>query len=75
MLNDNLSITEALVLWANVCKFSSERYSPRRLIVYSRDELKTSEMKSNPAFRSFSKIFSWGCTRRERLCLAEDVVM
>ena len=39
-----------------------EKYSPKRVIVYSRDELKQSEMKSNPLFqnsalRSFSEMF------------------
>ena len=48
-----------------------ERYSPRRLIVYSRDELKQSEMKSNPAFQSPSLRFFLGdVDDRERLYLA-----
>ena len=48
-----------------------ERFSPKRLIVYSRDELKQSEMKSNPAFKNPAIRFFLGDVRdRERLYLA-----
>ncbi len=47
------------------------RFSPKRLIVYSRDELKQSEMKSNPAFKNPAIRFFLGDVRdRERLYLA-----
>ena len=48
-----------------------ERFSPKRLIVYSRDELKQSEMKSNPAFQNPALRFFLGDVRdRDRLYLA-----
>ena len=48
-----------------------ERFSPKRLIVYSRDELKQSEMKSNPTFKNPAIRFFLGDVRdRERLYLA-----
>ena len=48
-----------------------ERYSPKRVIVYSRDELKQSEMKENPAFQHPAIRFFIGDVRdRERLYLA-----
>jgi len=48
-----------------------EKYSPKRVIVYSRDELKQSEMKSNPLFQNSVLRFFLGDVRdRERLYLA-----
>ena len=48
-----------------------EKYSPKRVIVYSRDELKQSEMKSNPLFQNSALRFFLGDVRdRERLYLA-----
>ena len=48
-----------------------ERYSPKRVIVYSRDELKQSEMKENPSFQHPAIRFFIGDVRdRERLHLA-----
>jgi len=48
-----------------------EKYSPKRVIVYSRDELKQSEMKSNPLFQNPALRFFLGDVRdRERLYLA-----
>ena len=48
-----------------------ERYSPKRVIVYSRDELKQSEMKENPSFQHPATRFFIGDVRdRERLYLA-----
>ena len=48
-----------------------ERFSPKRLIVYSRDELKQSEMKSNPAFQNPALRFFLGDVMdRDRLYLA-----
>jgi UDP-N-acetylglucosamine 4,6-dehydratase len=48
-----------------------ERYSPKRVIVYSRDELKQFEMKENPAFQHPAIRFFIGDVRdRERLYLA-----
>jgi UDP-N-acetylglucosamine 4,6-dehydratase len=48
-----------------------EKYSPKRVIVYSRDELKQSEMRSNPLFQNPALRFFLGDVRdRERLYLA-----
>ena len=48
-----------------------EKYSPKRVIVYSRDELKQSEMKSNPLLQNPALRFFLGDVRdRERLYLA-----
>ena len=48
-----------------------EKYSPKRVIVYSRDELKQSEMKSNTLFQNPALRFFLGDVRdRERLYLA-----
>jgi UDP-N-acetylglucosamine 4,6-dehydratase len=48
-----------------------EKYSPKRVIVYSRDELKQSEMRSNPLFHNPALRFFLGDVRdRERLYLA-----
>jgi len=48
-----------------------EKYSPKRVIVYSRDELKQSEMMSNPLFQNPALRFFLGDVRdRERLYLA-----
>lgn len=48
-----------------------EKYSPKRVIVYSRDELKQSEMRSNPLFQNLALRFFLGDVRdRERLYLA-----
>jgi len=48
-----------------------EKYSPKRVIVYSRDELKQSEMKCNPLFQNPALRFFLGDVRdRERLYLA-----
>ena len=48
-----------------------EKYSPKRVIVYSRDELKQSEMKSNPLFQNSALRYFLGDVRdRERLYLA-----
>tara|TARA_B100000035_G_scaffold44117_1_gene33068 strand:+ start:444 stop:1430 length:987 start_codon:yes stop_codon:yes gene_type:complete len=48
-----------------------EKHSPKRVIVYSRDELKQSEMKSNPLFQNSALRFFLGDVRdRERLYLA-----
>jgi UDP-N-acetylglucosamine 4,6-dehydratase len=48
-----------------------EKYSPKRVIVYSRDELKQSEMKSNPLFQNPALRFFLGDVRdRDRLYLA-----
>ena len=48
-----------------------ERFSPKRLIVYSRDELKQSEMKSSDSFQNPALRFFLGDVRdRERLYLA-----
>ena len=48
-----------------------EKYSPKRVIVYSRDELKQSEMKSNPLFQNPAlRLFLGDVRDRERLYLA-----
>jgi UDP-N-acetylglucosamine 4,6-dehydratase len=48
-----------------------EKYSPKRVIVYSRDELKQSEMRSNPLLQNPALRFFLGDVRdRERLYLA-----
>ena len=48
-----------------------EKYSPKRVIVYSRDELKQSEMKSNPLFQNSAlRLFLGDVRDRERLYLA-----
>ncbi len=48
-----------------------EKYTPKRVIVYSRDELKQSEMKANPHLHNPALRFFLGDVRdRERLYLA-----
>ncbi|MDG1324591.1 MAG: polysaccharide biosynthesis protein, partial [Opitutales bacterium] len=48
-----------------------ERFNPRRVIVYSRDEWKQSEMQKNKAFTQGQVRFFLGDVRdKERLCLA-----
>ncbi len=54
------------------CRKIVELYSPRRLIIYSRDELKQFEMQTDPAFRDldFMRFFIGDVRDRDRLDMA-----
>ena len=51
-------------------------YSPKRLIIYSRDELKQSEMKDNSDFNHPAFVFFRRCERpRSSFSLCEGLIM
>ena len=68
--NKSILITVAQVLLVKSLLVQCWKVFSQRLIVYSRDELKQSQMKSNPAFKNPAIRFFLGDSDRERLYLA-----